>query len=182
MIEVKERIVERLQLLRCAKSLAQLARFSFGMVVFSLPPIVQLLDRPLVGRWRIIVIGLSQSSRTRQPTDPPYPNDTIPKGVSLRNARSDDPDQTIPEYLTPSTPAVRHRSLPKTRSRQKKGKGAAESESLGLWVHDCFACRENGKVSASRMWRIAPGYVVSYGSPICHPPRVPRFFLVQAEL
>ena len=61
MIEVKERIVERLQLLRCAKSLAQLAMFSFGMVVFSLPPIVQLLDRPLVGRWRIIVIGLSQS-------------------------------------------------------------------------------------------------------------------------
>src|SRR5207253_8514905 len=52
----------------------------------------------------------------------PYPNDTIPKGVSLRNARSDDPDQTIPEYLTPSTPAVRHRSLPKTRSRQKKVK------------------------------------------------------------
>src|SRR5437588_13068504 len=37
MIEVKERIVESLQLLRCAKSLAQLARFSFGMVVFSLP-------------------------------------------------------------------------------------------------------------------------------------------------
>jgi DNA-binding beta-propeller fold protein YncE len=37
------------------------------------------------------------------------PNDTIPTGVSLRNARYHDPDQTIPQDLIPSTPTVQHR-------------------------------------------------------------------------
>jgi len=46
---------------------------------------------------------------TNSPPSTPDPNDTIPTGVFLRNARYDDPDQTIPQDLIPSTPEVRHR-------------------------------------------------------------------------
>ena len=81
LIELNRRIVERLQLLRSAKSLAQLAQFSVGMVVeFDTDDgrtisgtIARLNQRTATvvtasGRWRVI-LDSCEPRRCRRPAD-----------------------------------------------------------------------------------------------------------------
>jgi hypothetical protein len=82
LVELNRRIVERLQLLRSARSLAQLARFSVGMVVefdtddgrTVMGTIARLNQRTATvvsasGRWRVSP-GLLRPAKTPQTSTP----------------------------------------------------------------------------------------------------------------
>ena len=90
LIELNRRIVERLQLLRSARSLAQLARFSVGMVVeFDTDDgrtvtgtIARLNQRTATvvtasGRWR------ASPGLLRRPTKTPHTNTQSPRVIAL---------------------------------------------------------------------------------------------------
>ena len=80
---------------------------AIGGVVLGLQPIQQLLNRPLIGSWSVVVIGFIQLDRQRGQQAGPDPSDTNPRAASLGSARSDDRARTIPVDLMPSTLAVR---------------------------------------------------------------------------